>query len=144
MNRSTKFSLIFTRVRPGRPPLQPPNVNSSDIMSDNSDLNLGCVIYTETSKGLIAEWVFRKKNSVARGEGFGIRFTEINPDRRFEGKFEITYLDSLGNHSPKLHLTISFREGIYHLVWRDHEKKTDEGIGIEKNNQLVASYTAAI
>ncbi|MGD1892566.1 MAG: hypothetical protein ACFB15_18495 [Cyclobacteriaceae bacterium] len=113
-------------------------------MLDRNNVNLGCVVYSESINGIEAEWIFNRKDKIERGTGIGIRLTELNKKRRFEGEFEITYSDADGNKSPKLNLIISFELGYYNLTWKNNEKITDIGIGIESDNKLLASYTKAI
>ena len=113
-------------------------------MLDSSNVHLGCVVYSESINGIEAEWIFKRKDKIERGTGIGIRLTELNKERRFEGEFEITYADADGNTSPKLNLIISFELGYYNLTWNTNEKITDIGIGIESDNKLLASYTKAI
>ncbi|TAI47589.1 hypothetical protein [Flagellimonas allohymeniacidonis] len=108
-----------------------------------SNIKLGCVVYTETEDEIYAEWVFRKDAELERGTGRGIRLTELNQTQRFEGEFEITYTDTNGSTSPKLHLTISFESGTYHLTWKENGNTTDFGIGMVKDNMLLVSYTKA-
>lgn len=107
----------------------------------NNNQHLGCVIYTETTIGILAEWVSKGNGKITQGNGIGRRLSDLNKKRRFEGTYEITYVDANGDKSPKLHLTISFEAGFYHLVWKDNQKTTDTGIGIENNNMLLVSYT---
>jgi len=113
------------------------------IMPEGNTLNLGCVVYTESVDGIEAEWVFSKNGEVEHGTGIGTRLTQSNEKKRFEGEYEITYSDGEGNRSPKLNLIISFDLGHYHLKWSLDEKITDIGIGIEKDNKLLVSYTKA-
>ena len=110
-------------------------------MPDQINFNLGCVVYAETIDGIEAEWVFHRHDHIARGTGTGVRLTKLNPERPFEGGFEITYFDENGNASPKLDLTISFESGSYHLRWRNGGLTTEVGIGIERDNKLLAGYT---
>ena len=113
-------------------------------MFDTMNVNLGCVVYSESINEIEAEWVFNRNGKIERGTGKGIRLSELNKKRRFEGEFEITYSDADGNKSPKLTLIISSEMGCYSLTWQDKEKMTDVGIGIERDNKLLASYTKAI
>ncbi len=108
-----------------------------------SNNNFGCVVYSETVDGIHAEWVFLGNSEIERGTGHGNRLTELNKALRFDGEFEITYTDANGETSPKLHLTISFESGTYHLTWKYNEKTTDFGIGMLKDNMLLVSYTKA-
>ncbi len=110
----------------------------------NNRLNIGCVVYAETSNGIKAEWVFSKNDKTEHGKGVGVRLTELNKKRKFEGEFEITYSDANGNKSPILNLIISFESGYYKLTWNKNKKITDIGIGIESDNKLLASYTEVI
>lgn len=109
----------------------------------NSDFNiqLGCVIYTETPTGITAEWIYKNNEELVHGKGIGIRTTHIHHERRFEGEFDITYTYANGDTSPMLKLIITFEAEYYNLTWTHHEKVTDIGIGIERNNSLVVSYT---
>ncbi|MBI9038127.1 MAG: hypothetical protein JEY97_08350, partial [Bacteroidales bacterium] len=93
---------------------------------------------------IIAEWIFRKNDKIEQGNGIGKRLTKLNKKRRFEGEFEITYSDANGNKSSKLNLIISFESGYYNLTWNNNERNTDIGIGIESDNNLLASYTEVI
>ncbi|MEM9076852.1 MAG: hypothetical protein AAGC43_07425 [Bacteroidota bacterium] len=113
-------------------------------MINRSNIPLGCVVYSESTNGIKAKWIFNRKDKIERGTGIGIRLTELNKKRRFEGEFEITYSDTDGNKSPKLNLIISFELGYYSLTWNNKEKITDIGIGIESDNKLLVSYTKAI
>lgn len=113
-------------------------------MFDRSNIHLGCVVYSESINGIEAEWIFNRKNKIERGTGIGIRLTELNKKRRFEGEFEITYSDADGNKSPKLNLVISSELGYYTLTWSNNEKITDIGIGIERGNTLLVSFTKVI
>lgn len=113
-------------------------------MNNRININLGCVIYTETNNGIAAEWIFKKNDKIEHGNGIGKRLTNLNKERRFEGEFEITYSDANGNKSSKLKLIISFDSGYYNLTWNNNEKNTDIGIGIERNNNLLVSYTEII
>ncbi|PRX56646.1 hypothetical protein [Flagellimonas meridianipacifica] len=113
-------------------------------MLNKSNIPLGCVVYSESIHGIEAEWIFKRKDTIERGKGIGIRLTEVNKKRRYEGEFEITYSDTDGNTSPKLYLIISFESGYYTLTWSNNEKITDIGIGIERDNKLLVSYTKAI
>lgn len=105
--------------------------------------NIGCVIYTETTTGLKAEWICSKNEIIEQGIGVGIRLTALN-NNRFEGEYEIIYTDAKGSTSPKIHLIISLESGVYNLLWKINGKTTDMGIGIERDNKLFASYTAII
>ena len=109
-------------------------------MIDSFNINLGCVVYTETEDGINAEWIFRKDHSIERGSGSGKRITEIVPERRFEGEFEIRYINSHGKPSPNLTLIIEFKQDHYLLTWKREEKITDIGIGIESDKKLIAGY----
>ena len=113
-------------------------------MNDNVKVNLGCVVYTMTKAGVKAEWVYHKDGEIEHGNGIGLRLTEMNHKRRFEGDFKITYTDANGHQSPELDLIISFKSGYYHLMWEHNEKTTDIGIGIESDGKLLVSYTEAI
>lgn len=106
-------------------------------------MNLGCVIYTATNKGLNAVWVYKKNDQIEQGKGVGIRLTDLNKNSMFEGVFEIVYTDAHGTNSPKLKLVISFESGYYNLTWYSNNKATEIGIGFESENKLVASYTKA-
>ncbi len=105
------------------------------------DLNVGCVVYTETMEGISAEWVYGKDGKVANGSDIGIRLTELNTKRRFEGTFEITYLDANGSASPRLRLLISYESNVYRLRWGNTEKTTEIGIGFESDSKLLVGYT---
>ncbi|MTI30865.1 hypothetical protein, partial [Xanthovirga aplysinae] len=80
-------------------------------MHDRINLNIGCVIYTETNTGIKAEWIFKRNHKIERGTGIGIRLTEFKQKRRFEGEYEIMYYHLNGTNSPKLKLIISFESG---------------------------------
>ncbi|CAM1371122.1 hypothetical protein [Tenacibaculum xiamenense] len=109
-------------------------------MFDKNNLNLGCVIYTLTHKGLEAEWLFNENNSLQKGIGVAKRLTKLNGTRKFEGNFEIVYTDLSGNESPKLELEILFKSEVYYLTWIYNEEVTDLGIGIESDDRLLVSY----
>ena len=113
-------------------------------MLNRDNVHLGCVVYSESINGIEAEWIFNRKDKIEGGTGIGIRLTELNKKRRFEGEFEITYSDADGNKSPKLNLIISFESKHYNLIWYNNEEVTDIGIGIDSDNKLLASYTKAI
>jgi len=100
--------------------------------------NIGCVIYTETSDGLNAEWVLSSNEKISSGTGVAIRLSAINENRKFEGEYEIVYSDINGIESPKLRLNISFESDYYKLTWVYNGKVTELGIGIESNNKLSA------
>ncbi|MEP1094164.1 MAG: hypothetical protein ABJG78_03590 [Cyclobacteriaceae bacterium] len=100
--------------------------------------NVGSVIYTETENGISAEWVFSENANVTRGTGIGIRLTELNLKKRFEGEYEIVYSDINGIKSPNLKLTISFEMSHYKLRWSTNEKTKD--IGIENDTKLSAGW----
>lgn len=104
------------------------------------EINIGCVVYTETNGRISAKWLFQQNDEIDQGSGVGTRLTRLNKNRPFEGEFEITYQDSKGNRSPKLRLIISYDSGHYKLVWYENEKVTDIGIGFEVENKLMASY----
>lgn len=109
-------------------------------MQDFENLNLGCVIYRQTSQGLEAEWVQSANNKVAKGKGKAVRLTELDPVRKFEGTYEITYEDGQENRSPILQLRITMHSDCYDLTWSRNQKITETGIGIISNDKLVASY----
>jgi len=97
-------------------------------------------VYSESDSGLDAEWIFNQNNVIQRGVGKGIRISELNLKRRFEGVFEITYSDENGNKSPRLNLNITHESGYYKLIWKIGDEITDIGIGIEKDDKLFSSY----
>ncbi len=110
-------------------------------MNDPINTNLGCVVYTEMANGITAEWMYTKNGEATYGSGIGIRLTEVNKKRRFEGTFEITYLDASGTESPKLQLIISYETGFYKVRWMNNEKITEVGAGFERDQKLLVSYT---
>ena len=107
-------------------------------------ITIGGVIYTETTIGIQAEWYFYKEGKVEQGTGIGIRLTPPNEKRKFEGEYKIIYSDTEGRELAKLHLKIVFEAEYYKLSWKHKEKITDVGIGIERDYQLIASYTEVI
>ncbi|SEB40900.1 hypothetical protein SAMN04489761_0528 [Tenacibaculum sp. MAR_2009_124] len=109
-------------------------------MLDRKNLNLGCVVYSLTTDGVKAEWLFSENNEIERGVGSAKRVTKLIKERKFEGEFDIVYIDSNGDKSPKLRLSISFKSGYYYVTWKHKELVTDIGIGIESDNKLLVSY----
>jgi len=105
-------------------------------------LNLGCVIYKLTKDGLEAEWVRKTSFEVTKGTGKAIRLSKVNPEKPFEGKFEMKYRDKLNNISLPITLNILFEQNIYDLTWSTHGKVTDIGFGIISSNNLVVSFSA--
>ena len=110
-------------------------------MKERTHLNLGCVVYTQTSDGIIAEWIYSRNGKIESGTGIGIRASDGHLAKGIEGLYEITYFDQKGNPSPNLLLTISANSDHYNLSWSHNGKTTDLGIGILKDNKLLASYT---
>lgn len=106
--------------------------------------NIGCVIYTETSSGIKAEWVSSNNSKIARGIGIGIRLNPTNEMKKFVGEYEITYFDVNGIESPKLKLNISFESDCYKLTWIYNGEITDIGIGIKSDNKLSAGWFKVI
>ncbi len=120
------------------------NLVETSIMEDKINLNIGCVIYTETDNGIKAEWFYYRDNKIEHGNGIGIRLTTLNKKRRFEGEFAITYSDPNENILAKLNLIISFELQCYKLTWKNNERITNMGIGVERENKLVVSYAEVI
>ena len=105
------------------------------------NFSVGCVIYTVTKSGINAIWNFNKNDQISNGTGSGERLTKFNPNRRFEGEYEIVYTDINGNKFPKLKLSISFESAYYKLKWDKDEKTEFIGIGIESGDNLCAGWT---
>lgn len=112
-------------------------------MWEQRTANLGCVVYSESMDGIVAEWIYNREGKIERGSGKGIRLSQLNRNRRFEGEFEIIYIDELGNKSPEISLTILFTSGHYSLTWKIDNAITDVGIGIETHDKLLVSYKKA-
>lgn len=110
-------------------------------MEDKFALNIGCVIYTETDYGIKAEWLYHRNNELEHGLGTGKRLTKYNPENVFEGEYEITYLDIKGNILALLHLIIKPESEYYKLTWKNKEKVTDMGVGMQRYGNLIVSYT---
>ena len=113
-------------------------------MQARTDLNLGCVVYSETENGIAAEWISNQNGKIRQGTGLGIRTDHQKPGNRFEGIFEVSYSDADGNKAPNLELTILFNLGYYTLTWSRDGIITDQGIGIMYDNKLVVSYAQVI
>ena len=112
-------------------------------MQDKFDYNIGSVIYSETPEGINAKWIFKGTDQVQHGTGEARRLSVLNEDHRFEGEFEITYIDQNGYKSPTLNLVITFISDYYHLAWKTDDQLTDIGIGMENEGKLIASYKKA-
>ncbi len=102
--------------------------------------NIGCVVYTETSSGIKAEWVLSNNGKIDSGTGIGIRLNPTNETKEFVGEYMVTYSDINGLESAKLKLNISFESGCYKLIWMHNGEITDIGIGIINNNKLSAGW----
>ncbi|MFK8056591.1 MAG: hypothetical protein AB8F78_10765 [Saprospiraceae bacterium] len=113
-------------------------------MPNHPNINVGCVIYTLTEQGMNAEWVFNRNGKTERGTGVAVRLTEIEPERKFEGSYDIVYTNSAGQPSPSIYLTVSLEDGCYTLIWNVEGKPTDQGIGLESDGKLVASWTEVV
>ncbi|MEM9324234.1 MAG: hypothetical protein AAGA85_01200 [Bacteroidota bacterium] len=110
-------------------------------MQNFINLALGCVVYTETQRGVEADWIYCREGKVERGKGMGVRLTHPKDGGGFEGTFEVSYQDEAGNESPKLLLTIIGESGYYALSWSREGQTTDVGIGVMSDDKLVVSYT---
>ncbi len=102
--------------------------------------NIGCVVYSKTTKNLNAFWFYSNNNKVISGTGIGVRTDEGNIESRFDGQYNITYFDEDGTELSTLKLIISFKSGYYDLKWIKDDKISYYGLGLEIDNKLSAGW----
>lgn len=105
-------------------------------MSAQCENFVGAVAYCPGDEGgtLEAEWIESASNVVCKGWATG------GPAKGFVGDYSIVYYDERSEPSSSYDLRIDRSGEIFHLKWSQQGRQIYEGIGMLRDDTIVAGY----